>query len=391
MHVHIALVSDQVLPTLIPALSQRPDLVVLACSEAMKAKGLDRFLAAQLSRHGIASDVRHGVPEVGLRNISAFAIDLLIDLQEKLPGDLRLTLNATGGTKLMAMAFIEELRADVDAIVYTDTAHRRLEVLYERDAKEPAAIPLDDVLKVHDYLSAQGFKAMPAAAPDEEAAQRVTRRKAAAKYLGTHADALGDFIQKMNGCMSRALDEDDQTVINPHIQFDHVSRRWAEALDQLAKAGVIEWAGGDSTEFTLMSAEAGRFIKGGWLEEYAWHVVRDERVFDCRLNVKGHWSAGAETPNEFDVLACHANQLLFVECKTLAFTKGREDNDLAYKIDSLGKQASGLFGRTWLLSARQPSEILIERARQARFDIVGPAELKDLRSRVRKWMAGPAI
>jgi hypothetical protein len=112
-------------------------------------------------------------------------------------------------------------------------------------------------------------------------------------------------------------------------------------------------------------------------------------VHDTRLNVRGHWAAGSDTPNEFDVLACHANQLLFIECKTLAYTRGGEDSELAYKIDSLGKQASGLFGRTWLLSAREPSAILVERARQGRFDIIGPAELKSLRTRVQAWMAGP--
>jgi hypothetical protein len=36
------------------------------------------------------------------------------------------------------------------------------------------------------------------------------------------------------------------------------------------------------------------------------------------------------TPNEFDVLACHANQLLFIKCKTLAYTGGSEDSELAY-------------------------------------------------------------
>ena len=50
------------------------------------------------------------------------------------------------------------------------------------------------------------------------------------------------------------------------------------------------------------------------------------------------------------------NQLLVIECKTLRFREGENDNEIAYRIDSLGKAARGLFGETWLLSARTAHE-----------------------------------
>jgi len=62
------------------------------------------------------------------------------------------------------------------------------------------------------------------------------------------------------------------------------------------------------------------------------------------------------------------------------------DSQIAYKIDSLGRQARGLFGETWLLSAREPIDRLLDRARRARIRIVGPAELPRLRSAVGLWM-----
>lgn len=391
MHVHLALVSEQMLPTLIPALMQRPDLVVLACSADMKARGMERRLVAQLSRHGIASQVHHNAPDTGVEAIRDDALNLLLQVQALAESAPHISLNATGGTKLMALGFVEALRDDVDVIFYTDTAHHRLEVLVQRGEKNPAPLPIEPVLKVTDYLAAQGFKVSGAASDDEALVQRVTARKKAAKYLGQHAEQLGPFIQTMNRCMQQALGNNDQEVLRPQVELDRVLISWAEALAHLRDAKLIDWEGGEATEFTLMSAEAGRFLKGGWLEEYAWHVVRDEKVFDSRWSVKGHWDSGLQANNEFDVLACHQNQLLFIECKTLSFTKGEEDSELAYKIDSLGKQARGLFGRTWLLSAREPSKILLERAAQARFDIVGPADLKGLRQLVRIWRDGPQV
>jgi len=88
--------------------------------------------------------------------------------------------------------------------------------------------------------------------------------------------------------------------------------------------------------------------------------------------------------NEFDVLACHMNQMLHIECKTLRY-RGENDNEIAYKLDSLGDDVRGLFGHTWLLSAREPTEVLIARARRARIRLVPPAELQHLRDLVREW------
>jgi Card1-like, endonuclease domain len=74
-----------------------------------------------------------------------------------------------------------------------------------------------------------------------------------------------------------------------------------------------------------------------------------------------------------------------MECKTLRHRE-ENDNDLTYKVDSLGQDARGLFGETWLLTAREPSDVLRERARQGRITLLGPTELPRLRERVRMWM-----
>ncbi len=84
------------------------------------------------------------------------------------------------------------------------------------------------------------------------------------------------------------------------------------------------------------------------------------------------------------MLACHLNQLLFIECKTLRYTN-ESDNDIAYKVGSLGQDVRGLFGQTWLLSARKPTDTLKARATKARIRIIGPDELPKLRDIVMEW------
>jgi hypothetical protein len=76
-----------------------------------------------------------------------------------------------------------------------------------------------------------------------------------------------------------------------------------------------------------------------------------------------------------------------MECKTLRHREAN-DNELAYKVDSLGQDARGLFGATWLVTAREPSAVLYERAKQARIRILGPNVLPKLRVHVQSWLDG---
>jgi Domain of unknown function (DUF1887). len=213
------------------------------------------------------------------------------------------------------------------------------------------------------------------------------------KFLGKHiADPnLQTFIGAMNRLVDRALENIpgtyEERLVAPDQAFETVPFGiWAKALGELMKAGLITWQDG-SPDVTFTSVEAARFVRGGWLKEYAWHTVKDAGAFDTRLSVEGVWADTQKTINEFDVLACHINQLLFIEYKTPRIGPNNE-NDIAYKLKSLSQDARGLFGDTWLLSARQPSEVLIERAKQARFRLIGPDELANLRELVLDWLSG---
>ncbi|EIC21508.1 Card1-like endonuclease domain-containing protein [Thiorhodovibrio frisius] len=177
-----------------------------------------------------------------------------------------------------------------------------------------------------------------------------------------------------------------ERLVAPKQFFTKGSPRgiWKSALRELANASLIDWHR-DSDTFVFNSLDAAQFIRGSWLEEYAYHTLKDEGVFDARMSVEGTWDRGQTITNEFDALACHLNQLLVIECKTARFQPGQNDNEIAYKLDSLGDDARGLFGSTWLLCAREPTEILIARARRANIRLIPPAELAKLRDLVRQW------
>lgn len=386
MNIHVCLVSDQVLANLIPVLMERPDKVVLACSADMARKKLDKRLKKLLECESIAVEIHSDAPDAGLTQIQEFALELAGKLEAEHP-DANLVLNATGGTKLMALGFVEVFRGIAQQIIYTDTAHRRIEALPDTKGHAGTPLPMNNVLDVAQYLAAQGINSGRAISDDPGWRARAAYRKAAAKYLGRNAEKLDSFIGNLNRLANDAFNKTDR-LLGPRQNFGSPPRGvWVEALRLLADAGLLGWNSGDS-EIVFIDEERTQFLRGGWLEEFAWHTLADEKVFDARLGVEVSGDGTSDTKNEFDVLATHANQLLFIECKTLRFNPNENDNELAYKLDSLGKAARGLFGETWLLSARAPTPMLLERLRGARIRLIGPVELPGLREIVQRWMRG---
>jgi hypothetical protein len=386
MKIHVAIVSEQILANLIPALMERPDKVYLIASADMSQRKLDKRLARLLERDGIGVERCENAPSVGMNGIHAYASRLRDDIVDR-HADAEIVLNATGGTKPMSLGFVEVFRGIASRIIYTDTLHRQIESLPNADAPIAQPAPMRDVLDVPRYLAAQGLTFSGAASDSAALRERMQARKAAAKSLARNAPGLESFIRTMNALADKALDRDGN-LIAPVQSLNyppHPKSPWADAMRELVNAKCFGWKEGEC-DVVFIDAERTQFVRGGWLEEYAFHIVHDEKPFDARMGVDVQIEGGELATNEFDVLACHGNQLLFVECKTLKFEEGRNDNDLAYKLKSLGETARGLFGETWLLSAQSPTPMLVERARQARIRLLGPADLPNLRDIVRQWM-----
>ncbi len=387
MKIHVCLVSDQTLANLIPALMKRPDKVVLVASRAMKEKGLDARLASQLLADGIPADVVDDAPDTGLDNIRRYANKLVDALNEVCPF-AAITLNATGGTKLMTLGFVPAFEASGADIIYTDTAHRRIEFV-GRETREPE--PMTDVLDVPGYLAAQGMQVDRIDSDDDDTCRRIHQRRHLTQFIGENIEKLQGTVKMLNGSLANAIGKNPATQTEVLRQADftlhHAPSGAGKTLFQrCVELGLIEWQAG-SLNGKVIDLDAARYLSGIWLEEYAWLSVRDCQPFDVRMGVH-RAGEGDDELNEFDLLAVHSNQLLFVECKTANYqNRIGQANQTAYKIDSLSRQARGLFGETWLLTAITPPHELEVRARDARFRLIGPDELPRLREIVQRWMA----
>jgi hypothetical protein len=387
MLIHVAIVSDQLLPTVIPCLMVRPERVVLVASSAMASKA--RRLQALLQEAGIQSDIRDQAPDAGLDRIRAYAEKLAAELTAGPLGD-KVVFNATGGNKLMTLGFVDIFRERADRIIYTDTAHARIEAIHDRHRTDPPPEPMRDVLDVPRYLAVQGFRYQRDATQDPAWLARMETRREVASYLATHAVRLSGLISMVNGLVQAAMGDKGRELVHPvqHLK-EELRGDWRTAFDRFMRTGLVQPVGSRGVRFP--DAESARFLGGGWLEEYAFAVAREAGLFDVRMGVNGVWEGAESARNEFDVLACHRNRLLFIECKTLRFKGQENDNERAYKVKSLGDDARGLLGDTWMLVAQEPTPVLRDRATQAEFWLIRPKFLGSLPRLVGLWKEGRSV
>lgn len=383
--VHVCLVSDQLLPNLIPVLMHRPTEVHLVVTDDKAGEG--RRFRRLLQDHGFAVAMHEGAPSTGTSRLEEYAMNVATNLDEHQQGRT-IVLNATGGTKLMALAFLTVFRDDLGAhVIYTDTEHGQLEYLAPR---EVAAEPLRPVLNIPTYLAANGMTLRRADSQDHAWVSGAQKRKPLTKWLADQAASIGRFLGAMNRLAAGALDNHGMLTA-PEQHFDSAphGNRWTGALRQIRSTGLADWSDGD-TLVRFADAAAARYLSGGWLEEYAWHVFRDEQPDDVMAGVVGTWeSSNRASPsrNEFDLLVVHRNRMLVLECKTMRFgNSGQSDQDVMHKLATLGRNAGGLFGTTLLLSARPLNAALRSRAESNHIQILEGADIRKLRDYARDWM-----
>ncbi len=141
-------------------------------------------------------------------------------------------------------------------------------------------------------------------------------------------------------------------------------------------------------EFT--SLEAARYLGGGWMEHYALWIVRDNGAEESEAGVNVIWQDGdqqSRPPNELDVVAVHRNRMLLIECKTARFGNNDvKDQEILNRLESLGRNAGGLFGKAVLLSARKMNDDMRSRARAYRLPWFDCTNLKDFQPFVKEWL-----
>lgn len=391
MKIHLCIVTGQPLANLIPILQERPDVIALAVTAPMAAS-CATFIATLKHCGWEATKIArfNDVPDHNYETILERALEIGESLDEAYPQG-QITLNVTGGNKLMTLAFTNAFNdSSRYRVLYTDTTHNTLEILQPR----LPFVPIRRVLDMETYLKAEGKTLRDSADTNIDWCQRAEARKPATKYLGNNCQELIGLIGQFNGQWGG---DKHRNAALPLTLRSNPQGPWRKALVALADAAVIDWM--DSTPtVTPMNVEAITYLTGGWLEEFVWWTAKDAGAEEVRCSVKftDDFDGKADLRNEIDVAVLHNNRLLLIECKTGNMAQDGKDTEIVFKLDSLLDQAAGSLGAGLLVSAQplvhKNSKGRVvntrSRARSVNIKTAEFQELKSLRVMIASWLEG---
>ncbi|WP_162301292.1 Card1-like endonuclease domain-containing protein [Nitrincola tibetensis] len=346
MNIHLCVVTGQPLANLIPLLQEQPECVALAVSEDMDETA-KRFINT-LIHAGWSVDkiLRYdSVPSRDYDSILMRAMEIEELLRSAFPQGL-VTFNATGGNKLMALAFMSVFSEQPHRVIYTDTLAHRIEILYPRNQ---GYVDLAPVLTMELYLKASGKTFRSRQDQDAVWRERVIKRRAATYHLAHHADELQALVSKFNKHFSEF--NNTRTLPEP-FRLEYLSHAvWKKAMELMVEGDVLDQLSGKECWYAK-SSDTARYLSGAWLEEYVWHEALRCKADDVAVSlVFTDDSARKENiRNEIDLAVLAHNRLLLLECKTGNIAQEGKDADIIYKLDSLTEQAGGLMSEGALIS-----------------------------------------
>ncbi|WP_330149812.1 Card1-like endonuclease domain-containing protein [Shewanella xiamenensis] len=388
--IHINLVSDQLLPNLIPTFADKEcQGVVLVLgdntqrekAETLKHLYNGRGMPILWTSEGSSSHRPAQLQEQA---------QALIHWLETHHGNARWILNATCGTKPMALVFAnafnrfnsehpESASGGIPRalIFYVDS--QNLEIPLLNDGVD-YALKWEPVLSMDEMLAANGFERQTWIGKHND--DEIQARAELTRYLGKQFQReCRYFIGPLQGAAHKAVDLHDYQA-----ELDKTPNKDAEALClRLQQEGLLRWSAAHNKFLQFTSKDACRYLAGRWLEELTYLTAQECGFSEVAMSVEGEWQTEALRQqsvrgknNEFDVLICHNNQLLTIECKAKYWGEHQQgestNQDVVLKLESLGRKLGGLFGERLLISARPLPDEMVQRAKDNRIALCDRAD-----------------
>ncbi|NIY81552.1 DUF1887 family protein [Vibrio hepatarius] len=288
-------------------------------------------------------------------------------------------LNASCGLRHRLLSVYEIFRSYHWPIFVVEPSSDRLCWLYP-DGKEDTQV--QDRITIDDYLTI--FGARGEFSEHEISPQLDQQLYELGERWASNALELGPGLATLNYLATTCRKEQKLDVELTEKQQGY--RELNMLITDLVDTGIATYENGT---LTFANEDARRFSNGEWLETLVHSTVRQIQtsmptIQDRSLNVQVYRQLGErEVRNELDVASVVNNKLHIIECKT----KGMRDDgdDTLYKLESLRDLLGGLQARAMLVSFRPLRHNDITRAEDLGLALIGPDELKDLKTHLTNW------
>ena len=389
MKVHICLMSDQLLANYLPAKQLRPEHVLIVNTALTLGKKRESYFSVLLDTLGISSEnAEHQAPVNSYDELQKYFAQLRDWVLTK--GWQDITLNITGGTKLMSLAAYQCFKDVVDQIIYLDTFNNHIQ-----DIKNNSFTSLQDLLTADDYLFVNGVNAGEYSNQSSDWVERISKRQLLTKRFARFVENKANewFIGKLNSMASASLYNGAHNVLCLKDEAKKFDKKLFGEPQSLIQAchdfGLLEYDGNRTIKFD--NVDAAQYLNGIWLEEYVFLLAKELGLADVRCSQRIEWQgerrANKAVKNEIDIVLVHNNRMLIIECKTSDLDNHNTDSQgIIYKLDSIAKDLGGLYGTLWLLSARPiDRQDILDRAHTQKIEVIHGDQISGLKEKIMKW------
>ncbi|ANS85115.1 DUF1887 family protein [Vibrio scophthalmi] len=376
MAVHVGIIDQDPIRLVTPLLDNRTISQHIVFIGVRTQEEMYHRLHSVLAKRNISSEFFE-IPNVAnVAKIKQAVCQLASDLKSR--GE-EVKLNASCGLRHRLLSVYEVFRSLHWPIFVVEPNSDRLCWLYP-EGKEDTQV--EDRITIDDYLTVFGARGE---FNDHDLPPQLDQKLyELGERWASNALELGPGLATLNYLATTCRKEQRLSVELSEKQQGY--RELNMLLSDLVEADIATYQAGI---LTFASEEARRFSNGEWLETLVHSTVRQIQqdmptIQDHSLNVQVYRQLGErEVRNELDVASVVNNKLHIIECKT----KGMRDDgdDTLYKLESLRDLLGGLQARAMLVSFRPLRYNDITRAEDLGLALIGPEELKDLKTYLTQW------
>lgn len=380
------LVSAQPMPNFLPILNSelKPESVTLVVSDKMKDRA--EWLKKEIAKHQveILPDIEIGGTET---DINAIQESLMAweDKNSDLMKDS--VLNATGGTKPMAIAAQEIYRMAGRPVFYLDVATDNVSWVSGANAglKLEKSPTLSQVFGLNGLTVESGdFKSIVENEKWKHFCDEIASSPDGwALALGVLNDKASTAVNEVDFARSRR--DKDEALMLRYGNHELATPKWNEMLEMLHADELIS---GTTASERFVSAEAARFCAGIWLEHYVFSVLKGFGFDKKRTLMNAVVVDSKGNRNELDSVVIHRNTCYVIEDKTKNMkvksgSMGNVADQTVYKLAQVTKNL-GIRTKGILISARQVRPVDKYRAKAYGVEIID--WLPDLKSQLSRIM-----
>jgi len=384
----VSLVSDQTIPNILAILHFKPDTLLFLSTQQMERKKKIEAILETSRKRGL-----------NFKNYKRLIVnqDSIKDCMDKLQQwaekesiqDYEITVNLTGGTKIMAIGTYEFFRHYPCQMIYIPIPKNEFIVPHPPKSIMPPT-KLEFRLGVIEYLTAYGLSVLNQQKAEEQGEKAVNRFEKTAFIYDNYIeikDLLKFLCSELRSLEKGTINKlkKGRVIAFKSIYNQKLNGREKDFLrnwkfDITSKDGRFEIS--CSLNYDLL-----KYLTGGWLEEYVYTILCDLKtkgITDVQINLQLISPKG--TQNEFDVMFTYENALYFVECKSLdqeydigqgiLYKTGALQTEFGLKVKAfLATQAKEV-----LDEGKNVKEHLAHRAQQMKTTILPLIKIKNLKS-----------